>query len=181
MNKTYNTYFLYLIATGLTATPSWADITGSVNAIIKLDATCSINGDSNDDGATGVDFGSLDFGTHTTLFSTADAQVNSGGSAIAVECSPGVTPVLTFNAGLYDGQGTGGGDRAMKHATESSQYVTYSLYSDSGRQNVIAVGQGITLSDTGAAQSVDVYARAFGATGLYPGTYEDLITVTLEL
>lgn len=165
----------------LTAAPAYADITGSVDATITLEAGCIVNGQNYSDGASGADFGSLDFGTQNTLFTEADGEVLSGGSAITIQCSPGITPVLSFDAGENDGDGAGSGLRAMAHSSTPGQFVTYNLYSDAGRTTIIPIGGDLTLSSSGAAQTVNVYGRAFGEAGLVPGTYGDVVTVLLEL
>jgi spore coat protein U-like protein len=69
----------------------------------------------------------------------------------------------------------------MLNTTTAGQFVTYNLYSDAGRTTVIPIGGTIPLSSTGAAQTVNVYGRAFGAAGLSPGTYTDIVTVVLVL
>ncbi|MDZ4368726.1 MAG: spore coat U domain-containing protein, partial [Afipia sp.] len=165
----------------LTAAPAYADITGSVDATITLEAGCIVNGQNYSDGASGADFGNLDFGTQNTLFTQADGEVLSGGSAITIQCSPGITPVLSFDAGENDGDGAGSGLRAMEHSSTPGQFVTYNLYSDAGRTTIIPIGGDLTLSSSGAAQTVNVYGRAFGEAGLVPGTYGDVVTVLLEL
>lgn len=164
-----------------TAYPAHADITGTINATITLEAGCIVNGQNFDDGTAGADFGTLDFGTENTLFSQADAQILSGGAAFTVQCSNGITPVLSFNAGLNDGDGAGVGLHAMAHQTEAGRFVTYNLYSDAGRNTVIPVGGNVTLAGGGGQQTVNVYARAFGEAGLMPGVYSDVVTVLLEL
>lgn len=172
------------IATALTfaiATPAHADITGTIDATITLEAGCIINGQNLDDGATGADFGTVDFGTHNTLFTQADGQVLNSGGGLSIQCSPGITPILSFEAGQNDGSGTGAGIRAMAHASAAGQFVTYNLYSDAGRTALIPIGGDIVLPSTGAAQTINIYARAFGAAALLPGTYNDTVTVVLEL
>lgn len=163
------------------ASPAHADITGTVDATITLQAGCIINGQRYDNGAANVDFGTLDFGNQNTLFTQADAQVLNGATGIAIQCSNGVTPTLSFQAGENDGSGAGVGLHAMAHATDAGRFVTYNLYSDAGRTAIIPVGGGIVLSGTGAAQVVNVYGRAFGEAGLTPGVYADVVTVVLEL
>ncbi|MBJ7438924.1 MAG: spore coat protein U domain-containing protein [Sphingopyxis sp.] len=165
-----------------TAMPAHADITGSVDATITLNAGCIINGQNLADGAAGADFGNLDFGTQNTLFGVADGQVlNGGGGALSIQCSPGITPVLSFDAGENDGEGAGPGLRAMAHGSTAGQFVTYNLYSDAGRTTIIPIGGDISLSASGAAQTVNVYGRAFGEAALVTGAYGDVITVVLEL
>lgn len=169
-------------AAALAASPAYADITGTVDATITLEAGCIVNGQNFSDGAAGADFGTLDFGTENTLFVEADGEVLSGGGgAFTIQCSPGITPVLSFEAGENDGEGAGSGLRAMAHSSTAGQFVTYNLYSDAGRTTVIPIGGDISLSSSGAAQTVNVYGRAFGEAALVPGTYGDIITVVLEL
>lgn len=164
------------------AMPAHADITGSVDATITLEAGCIINGQNFSDGATSANFGSIDFGTQNTLFDAADGELlNGGGGALSIQCSPGITPVLSFDAGENDGEGTGVGLRAMAHSSTTGQFVTYNLYADAGRTTIIPIGGDISLSSNGAVQTVNVYGRAFGEAALVPGTYSDVITVVLEL
>lgn len=164
-----------------TAGAARADITGNIDATITLESGCIINGDNNSDGASNVDFGTLDFGTQTTLFTQADADVVGNASGISIQCTAGNAPVLTFGAGENDGEGTGGGNKAMVHATDSAQFVSYTLFADSGRSDAINVGRQFTLANDGSQQTVNVYGRAFGEAGLIEGTYTDIVSVTLEL
>lgn len=164
------------------ASPAYADITGTVDATITLQAGCIINGQNLDDGASGANFGTVDFGTHNTLFTQTDGQVlNGGGGALSIQCSPGIAPVLSFDAGENDGEGAGSGLRAMAHSSAAGRFVTYNLYSDAGRTAIIPIGGDITLASSGAAQTVNIYARAFGEAGLVTGTYNDTVVVVLEL
>lgn len=164
------------------SSPARADITGTIDATITLEAGCIINGQNLDDGATGADFGTVDFGTHNSLFTSADAEVlNGGGGALSIQCSPGIAPTLSFEAGQNDGEGAGTGVHAMAHASTPGQFVTYNLYSDAGRTTLIPIGGDIALASSGAVQTVNVYGRAFGEAGLVPGLYGDIVTVVLEL
>jgi len=163
------------------AAPAHADITGTIDATITLEAGCIINGQNYDDGSTGVDFGTLDFGTQNTLFTQTDAQVLSGATGFTIQCSNGITPTLSFDAGQNDGSGAGTGLHAMAHQTAAGQFVTYNLYSDAGRTAVIPVGGDIVLAGDGSVQTVNVYGRAFGEAGLTPGVYADVVTVVVEL
>ena len=174
-------FALYAGVAFAVASPASADITGTINATITLEAGCIINSQNLDDGASAADFGTLDFGLHNTLFVQADAQVVNGAAGIQVQCSPGIAPVLSFNAGQNDGEGAGTGLRAMAHETAANQFVTYNLYSDAGYSTVIPIGGDLTLASTGALQTVNVYGRAFGESGLVTGAYADEITITLEL
>jgi spore coat protein U-like protein len=166
----------------LVAPAAHADITGTVDATITLEAGCIVNGQNFSDGAAGADFGTLNFGTQNTLFTQADGQVLSGGGgAFRIQCSPGITPILSFDAGENDGEGAGAGLRAMENSGSAGRFVTYNLYSDAGRTVIIPIGGDVTLASDGSDQLVNVYGRAFGEAALTPGTYNDIITVVLEL
>ena len=156
-----------------------ADITGTIDATITLASGCVINGANTANGASATDFGTLNFGTHTTLFSSADSQVAGGVSGVEEQCTAGVAPRLVFQNGLHDGQGSGAGNRALGNG--SGGYVTYNLFLDAGYATPIAIGGGVTLAANGSPQNVAVYGRAYGASGLPVGTYNDVITVLLEL
>lgn len=170
-----------LSAVLFSATPAYADITGTIDATITLEAGCIINGQNYDDGAAGADFGTLNFGTQNTLFTQADAQVLNGATGFTIQCSNGVAPTVSFDAGQNDGSGSGAGLHAMRHQTAAGQFVTYNLYSDAGRSAIIPVGGDIVLPGDGSTQTVNVYGRAFGEPGLTAGVYTDIVTVVVEL
>lgn len=170
------------IGTALLLAPAaQADITGTIDATITLETGCIVNGQNYGDGSASANFGALAFGTQNTLFTQADGQVLGGGGALRIQCSPGITPVLSFDAGENDGEGAGAGLRAMENGGAAGKFVTYNLYSDAGRTAIIPIGGDITLASDGSQQTVNIYGRAFGETALTPGIYSDTITVVLEL
>ena len=71
------------------------------------------------------------------------------------------------------------GLRALKH-TAANAFVTYNLYDDQARVTPLAVNGTIgPFTADGTAQTVNVYGRAFGESGLIVGSYTDTIAVTL--
>ena len=149
-------------------------VSGTVNASLVLTSSCLINGVV---GAGGAVFGALDFGTTTTLFDTANAQVMSGAGALKVLCSARTTPAITLGTGAHDGLAAAQGTRALANG---SNYVGYDLYSDSGHTTLVAIGGNVTLPlSTGVEQTVNIYGKATGKSGLPAGTYSDTITVVL--
>lgn len=153
-------------------------VTGTVDATITLQASCEVNGAP---GATGVDFGSLDFGTHSTLFDEADAEISDTAAGISVQCTPGTQYTLAFDGGLHSASANAAlGLRAMELAAGGT-FVTYNLYAASGRTVPMSInGTMGPLTADGSAQTVNVYGRALGESGLVPGTYNDTIGVTLS-
>ena len=153
-----------------------ATVTGQVNSSLVLTSACMVNGAS---GTTGLNFGSLNFGTVTALFTQVNAQViGGGGGAVSILCSSGVVPVLRVGAGSHDGQSSGG-IRAL--ADGAGNYIAYDLYADSGTSNVLAVDATITFpTSTGVAQTVNIYGKALGKAGLPIGRYTDTVAVELS-
>lgn len=149
-------------------------VTGTIDSTITLSAACEVNGDT---GTSNVDFGTLDFGSHSTFFTSSNTEVDGNGSGnISVRCSPGSDATLTIVGGLNDGA-IAGGNRALSNG---SLYVPYDIYSDAGLTNVLTNSATIPVTGDGTAQVVHIYGEALGAPGLTPGTYTDTISVTLD-
>ena len=153
-------------------------VSGSVDATITLQASCEVNGAP---GATGVVFGALDFGTHSTLFNQADAEISDTAAGISVQCTPGTQYTLSFDGGLHAASANAAlGLRAMEHSAGGT-FVTYNLYAASARTVPMSInGTMGPLTADGSAQTVNVYGRALGESGLVAGTYDDTIGVTLS-
>lgn len=152
-----------------------ATVTGTINSTLTLTAACQVNGSS---GTSGLNFGSLDFGTQDALFTTANAQVLGSGGALSILCSAGTVPAIRVRAGSHDGQSTGG-TRAL--ADGAGNFVPYDFYTDSGRTTVLAIDGTITLpTSTGVAQTVNLYGQARGKAGLPAGVYTDTVAVELS-
>ncbi|MCI4590290.1 spore coat U domain-containing protein [Sphingobium sp. BYY-5] len=164
--------------------PAHADITGTIDATITLTTACRINNAVVPDTTTGVDFGTIDFGTQNSYFTTADAQlVGTVGNGIAIQCSDGIEPTIAFSGGSFAGLGSSNtgttGARAMKH-TADANYVTYNLYEDVAGGTAIPVDGTIVLASDGSVQTVPIFGRAFGANSLVTGTYSDVVVVTVS-
>lgn len=148
-------------------------VTGTIDATITLTSACEVNGST---ATTGVDFGTLDFGSHTTLFTEAAAAMAGAGSAISIQCSPGSPASLTITGGSYDAQVPGSG-RAMSNGT---LYIPYDIYADAAFANVLANNTPIAVTADGTPQLIALYAQALGNELLVPGTYTDTVSVTLS-
>ena len=156
-------------------------VSGTIDASITLIEGCIVNGSSS---ATDVSFGSIDYGTVAAVFNEVDSQVLGDGVAngIEIKCTAGSAVTFTITAGLNDGVGASG-THAMKHVTETN-YVGYTLFTDSGFSNALAIGIAHTVgtftSET-QTQTFQVWGRAFGDNGLPAGVYADTLQVLLEI
>ena len=130
-------------------------VTGQITSSLTLIASCQVNGSG---AATGLNFGSLNFGTTNSLFTNADAQLLGGtgtGGALSILCSSGTTPAVKVRAGANDGA-SDGGTRAL--ADGAGNFVPYDFYTDSGHSALLAIDGVITLAtSTGVAQTVNLY------------------------
>ncbi|MGS7251794.1 Csu type fimbrial protein [Pseudomonas anuradhapurensis] len=153
-----------------------AATTGNINSTLTLTAACQVNGSS---GTSGMNFGTLDFGTQDALFTSAGAQVmGGGGGAMSVLCSAGTIPVIRVRAGVNDGQSSGG-TRAL--ADGAGNFVPYDFYTDAGHSQLLAIDGTITLpTSSGVAQTVNLYGQARGKAGLPAGVYTDTVSVELS-
>lgn len=150
-------------------------VTGQISASLILTNSCLVNGVG---GATGLNFGALNFGTANTLYTEADGQVLGGGGApLSIQCSAGTSPILTVTSGVNDGKSTGG-TRAL--ADGAGHFAPYDIYTDAAHTQILANNGTINLTaSTGVAQTVNIYGKSPGKVGLPAGTYTDTIAVTL--
>lgn len=165
-----------LALAGIPVAQAQTTITGLIEATIELVDSCIVNDDQDPDGTV---WGTLDFGTHPTLFFEADAEVLANGSGISVLCAPGIQPTFTLVEGQNDAE-SGDANHAMALNTN---YVPYTIYTDTGRTTALPPSGTIGLDefdDPPVAQTINLYGRAFGADGLTEGTYTDTLTVTLS-
>ncbi|WLG82599.1 Csu type fimbrial protein [Pseudomonas cucumis] len=176
MHKLVSRIGLSVLVLALAGNAQAATSAGQITTSMTLSSSCEINGAPG--GATGVDFGVLDFGTTGSLFTAANGAVLAGGGgALSILCSSGTLPTVTVGAGTNDG-GSVGGTRAL--ADGSGNFVPYDLYTDTGRTQVLAIDGVITLAaSTGVAQTVNIYGKAVGKAGLPAGTYSDAVAVVL--
>ncbi|QXH34075.1 Csu type fimbrial protein [Pseudomonas muyukensis] len=160
----------------LAAQAQAATVTGTISSTLTLTAACQVNGTG---GTSGLNFGSLNFGTQDSLFTTANGQVlGGGGGAMSILCSAGTVPAIKVGAGIHDGQ-SAGGTRAL--ADGAGNFVPYDFYTDAGHTQLLAVDGIITLpTSTGVAQTVNLYGQARGKAGLPAGVYTDTVAVELS-
>jgi spore coat protein U-like protein len=151
-------------ASALSVSPAFAQTeTAEFNVQITIDAECLI------DSAT-----DLDFGSSGVIDSDIDAT-----STITVTCTSGTD----YDIGLSPGTGDGATVATRLMTGPDGDTVQYSLFQDAGRTLVWGDTVGtdtVSATGTGAPQAHDVFGRVFEEQDTpQPGTYEDVITVTV--
>lgn len=107
----------------------------------------------------------------------------AGNNSISVSCTS-TTPYYIGLSPISTGSTIGNG--TMSGTGGNTDKVPYQLYSNAGLSNVwgntatsISVGNGVSGSGTGSAQSIPVYAKAPGA-DYTPDNYSDTVTVNVN-
>ena len=121
----------------------------------------------------------LDFGSHGVLGGAGGTTPNDGTTTIAVQCTNSTPYDIGLDAGTTAGSSTT--TRKLLN-TVTTDTVNYKLYSDSGHTTNWGNAVGTyTLHKTGngASQISTVYGRIPAQTTPIPGTYADLVTVTV--
>ena len=159
-----------LVATwSSTAQAQVTQSTGELEVRLLVNASCDISGSS----GGGLGNAVLDFGTATLLQTAIDADTGTSGTdALEVLCNPGVQYTLTFDAGQNAAVIA---NRAMK-LTAGTALVNYQLYSDAARTNVLNT---ISGTGTGTSQVVTVYGRVPAQAAPPPGSYRDVVIITV--
>ncbi|MBN3787164.1 spore coat U domain-containing protein [Burkholderia sp. Ac-20353] len=138
----------------------------------QIVAGCGVVGGGS---GTGLDFGTLDFGTHPAI-ATGQANATTGGSALQIECSPGTTLKMTVDGGIHPTLG----NTQRNLANAGSRLIAYRLYADASRTNALAVGQAVSIAVSGTV-SLPIYGALTLPGGNTPaGTYIDTAQVTLS-
>jgi spore coat protein U-like protein len=116
----------------------------------------------------------LDFGTQGIIAANVDMT-----STISVTCTNTTPYAVGLNSGTY---GTAVTARKMKVLAAGVDAVSYAMFRDSARTlnwgNTVATD---TLAGvgTGLAQALTVYGRVAAQAAVAPGTYTDIVSVTV--
>ncbi|MES2608796.1 MAG: spore coat U domain-containing protein [Pseudomonadota bacterium] len=163
-------------------------LTGTLQSQIQLTAGCVIAGSSGN--ATGVNFGTLDFGTRPSTFTGIVNATAAGGEGVSgptqIVCSPDVLGIaIQVGPGSYAGQGgaIGAGNRAMRNGNTAA-YIPYDVFRDPSHSQAYPTGApvtGITVPANGVAFALPIYGQINKSdpSALPAGMYTDTLQITL--
>ncbi|KFD20268.1 MULTISPECIES: Csu type fimbrial protein [Tatumella] len=154
----------------------FADTTTSSFTVSSVITSGCALGTSSSDSVT--DFGTLNFGSMSSIADNVDVASTPGAGSIVVTCTPGTSISIALDYGLHGGSAS---ERYMKNS-DSTATLGYQLYQDAAHSTVWGSGSlaysVASFPDT--TQTYTLYGRLFPVTGLpTAGTYTDTITVTL--
>jgi spore coat protein U-like protein len=166
-NFVYSAAALALLASG--GAVAQQTLTDDINVTAVVTAACtSVT-------ATDVDFGSA---------AAADVNQDDQTSTITVTCDTGTAWTVEIDYGMNPVAGT----PPIRNVTSSvapsaGERMDYYIFSDAGRTTTwgtTADGDNVvTGTGTGAADPLTAYFRLVRTSGNSPGTYTDLVTVTM--
>jgi spore coat protein U-like protein len=129
---------------------------------------------------SGIDFGTLSFGTHPATNSGAvmASVVASGGGTMQVECTRGLSVQVTVDAGQH----ASGAQRRLALGSSPTDLVSYALYTGASLATPIPVGSSVSVvvPPSGVIDLPIFGAATLPGSGLMPGTYTDTVQVTLS-
>ncbi|RAU37123.1 spore coat protein U domain-containing protein [Enterobacter sp. ECC-175] len=177
-----------LLSGGLAMQAQAVTSSGSIGVTLTLTNGCLINGSPSQNG---INFGTLDFGTHPATFSTLTTQLTgaSGGNTFTIQCTTASYTVAVTGNTNTTAPGTVAGTpgtpaRYLINTTSTTRGVAYSLYSDSGFNNVVANNAALPIASTAnGVDSYTLYGRITGggnSVSVLPGTYTDTINVSVN-
>ncbi|MDV5140035.1 Csu type fimbrial protein [Chimaeribacter arupi] len=169
-----------LLASGVGADTGVDDL--SKSQAFTLSATL-VNGCVLGSGSADVStFGSLSFGTISSLAVPVDAVTSQGSGSIVLKCTPGAPVTLALGNGNNVTGSIAAGRRMLNTATNET--LAYQLYQNAARTTVWGNGSNggttLVLSANGAVQEYKIYARVLpAATMPSAGNYSDSVLVTV--
>lgn len=155
MNKRTPAVLLFCACASLLGTAQAAGtLIGQVGVQMVIGAGCTIINGSVSGGIN--QWGTLDFGSHSDLTNVVDAQTVGTSGNIQIQCSTGLTPSLTVNAGLH----ASGGQRYMQNTTTTSSTIAYNIYSDAARSALIQANTPVDISSVSTGTAVNIPSTA---------------------
>lgn len=174
MNKAYLAVIAWVVSVGA---PSFVFASGELRGELDIELTigqgCEVLGGSTQDGNV---FGTLNFGEHSSLNNTIDAESKAlSAGVIRLNC----TKDVAYSIALDDGRNAVSGVRHLLSDAGDSSTVAYHLYQDATRSTL---WNRITpYASMGSGQPVDVtvYGRIPSSATPVAGKYRDAVTVTV--
>ncbi|MGR9085688.1 MAG: Csu type fimbrial protein [Gammaproteobacteria bacterium] len=159
-----------ILAVGL-GTFSGASRAGTETANLAVSATISAN--------CTIDTTALDFGGYDPIVTHKAAPLDGTGTVTTV-CTNGSAVAITLGQGVN--ADTGSSDPApLRRLTDGTNFLSYDLYSDSGRS--VVWGNDATVdverTGTGVADVLTVYGQIPQDQNVPAGTYTDTVVATV--
>lgn len=146
-----------------------ATSTANLAVSATVTANCSISATS-----------ALNFGAYDPVVANAASDLDGTGT-ISVTCTSGAPATITLGQGANADTGSTAAAPLRRMTDGSTNFISYSLYSDSSR--TVIWGDDATVdvatTGTGAAEAHTVYGRIASAQNVPAGSYSDTVVATV--
>jgi len=157
------------------AVPASIPTTGTFAVNAAIVRGCLVAGGAGQ--VAGLNFGTLDFGTHSAVRTGTETRLAGGGSGgqSLIQCTPGTAVQVTADAGQH----ANGSQRRLSN--NAGAFVPYSLQLAATPAAVLTpnISAGLTLGAAATALPLQGTVT-FPGFGLPAGTYTDTVQVTLS-
>lgn len=161
---------------GYGLSPAKAETSAQFEVSATIAAGCLVDGLGSSGHAGTV--GTLDFGTDSTFSTATHTATTTAAQAIRLRCTPGVNLTMGVDGGSHAATGA----RHLQRGGDPAARIAYALCRDAACNQPIAIGGSVAMLITGANSeniTLPLFASLTLPGGLPPGTYTDMLTVTL--
>lgn len=155
---------------------AWGQTTAQFDVAASIVAGCLVDGVGGSGNVGRI--GTLDFGIDSTFSTAIHTATTTGNQAIRLRCTPGANLTMSIDGGGHAAAGV----RNLQRGANVAARIAYTLCRDAGCTLPIAIGTAYAVP-VSASNSEDVRLPIYGSLTLPgtrpPGTYTDLLTVTL--
>ena len=162
-------------ALGLANVRARAETSANFQVGATVESGCLIEGP----GASGGNFGTLDFGSASALSTETRTATLANAATLTLRCTPQTMLSMTIDAGQH----VGGGLRHLQRGGDVTSRIVYALCSDAACVQPILIAQPVAIAVT-TANADDVRLPIFGRLtlpgNLPAGLYADTLTLVLS-
>jgi spore coat protein U-like protein len=156
------------LALGLVAAASAATATSNLSVTATVSANCAISTSA------------VAFGAYDPVAANASADLDATGT-VSVTCTSGAAADISLGQGANANAGSTDAAPLRRMSNGASGFLSYALYSDTGRTtvwgNTVATDVGHT--GTGTQANLTVYGRVPGGQNVATGNYSDTVVATV--
>jgi len=120
------------------------------------------------------------FGAYDPVSANASTALNGSGT-VSVTCTSGASANVTLGQGSNAGGGSTDAVPVRRLKDTGTDFLAYSLYSDSGRTSVWGntAGTGVAHTGTGTLTALTVYGAVAAGQSVPAGNYSDTVVATI--
>ncbi|SEI88474.1 Csu type fimbrial protein [Frateuria terrea] len=172
MNKIFKSALAAAVLIALSSlggTAYAATATSDLPVSASVTATCTIDAS-----------GGLAFGAYDPVVTNASTDLTGQGT-IDTTCTNGASVTVTLGQGANADTGSSDAAPVRRMLSGASDYLSYQLYSDSGRSTVWGntAGTGAPVTGTGTVVSTTVYGLITAGQNVPSGSYSDTVVATV--